>query len=201
MAGEWDDLASGYRNAFTKLLWGHTGLDPTAKRVVLDFGCGSGLLTEALRRQSPESDFICIDAAPSMIRVVEEKIQSSEWKNVRAHCVALAELEKAGEVVQNDLEDLVGKVDLIVASSVMSFVPKSDLGRTMTVLGSLLKPENGIFVHSDWPQNDDNPDGLTTETAMEMYSMGFLHKKSELMAKIDMGGHEGDIFLGVAGFN
>ena len=48
MAGEWDDLAYGYRNAFVKILFEQTGLDPMAKRVVVDFGCGTGLLTKSL---------------------------------------------------------------------------------------------------------------------------------------------------------
>mmetsp|Transcript_123269 Transcript_123269/g.343816 ORF Transcript_123269/g.343816 Transcript_123269/m.343816 type:complete len:227 (-) Transcript_123269:48-728(-) len=200
MAGEWDDLASGYRNAFAKILWEQTGLDPTAKRVVVDFGCGTGLLTDSLRRMSPSSQFICIDAAPSMVRVLEEKIQSFGWDtNVRAHCVALASTDSAEETIRKDLEALKGSVDLVVASSVMSFIPSGDLPGTMKAIGELMKPETGLFCHSDWPKSEESPDGFDEEKAKKMYAMGGLEAKSSFLTKVHMGGsNEGDVFVGVA---
>jgi predicted TPR repeat methyltransferase len=200
MAGEWDDLASGYRNEFIKLLWEQTGLEPTAKRVVVDFGCGTGLLTEALRKQSPSSEFICIDAAPTMVRVLEEKIESLGWdSNSRAHCVALANLDTADEKIRKDLEALKGSVDLVVASSVMSFIPGDDLPGTMKVIGELLKPETGLFCHSDWPKSEENSDGFDEEKAKKMYAMGELEAKSSYSTKVNMGGsNEGEVYVGVA---
>lgn len=201
MAGEWDDMAGGYRNEFVKLLWKHTGLNPQDKRIVVDFGCGTGLLTQTLRSLSPESEFICIDAAPAMVRVLQEKIQSCEWNgNVRAHNVALANLDSADEGIRLDLEGLRGKVDLVVASSVMTFIPAEDLPGTMKVLGGLLKPETGIFVHSDWPKNEEkHPDGMTEESAIKMYGYGDLTKESTEATKVTMGdSFEADVFIGVA---
>lgn len=199
MAGEWDDMAAGYRNAFVKLLWKQTGLKPDEKRVVLDFGCGTGLLTETLRSQSPTSEFICIDAAPSMVRVLKEKIQSSEWNNVRAHSVALASLDSADESIRTDIEGLKGKVDLVVASSVMTFIPADDLPGTMKVIGELLKPGTGIFCHSDWPLSEDHPDGMTEESAVKMYTLANLKKKTTELTKVSMGeSYEADVFVGVA---
>jgi hypothetical protein len=50
MAGEWDDMASGYAPGFFCLLWKHTGLDPkddsSKLEAVVDFGCGTGLMTK-----------------------------------------------------------------------------------------------------------------------------------------------------------
>lgn len=199
MAGEWDDLASGYRDEFVKLLWSQTALDKTQKRIVVDFGCGTGLLTETLRRQSPESDFICIDAAPAMVNVLLDKIQSCGWEtNVRAYNVALAKLDQASDEIQKDLESLKGKVDLVVASSVMSFVPAEDLPATMKVIGELLKDDTGVFCHSDWPKSEENADGFDDDKATKMYTMAGLKVKSTLETKVNIGGHEGSVFVGVA---
>ena len=200
MAGEWDDLASAYRNAFVKILFEQTGLDPTAKRVVVDFGCGTGLLTESLRKLSPSSEFVCIDASPAMMQVLEEKILSLGWNaNVRAHCVALASADDADEPIKKDLEKLKGSVDLVVASSVMSFIPSGDLPGTMKVIGELLKPVTGIFCHSDWPKSETRPDGFDKDTATRMYAMGGLDVRSTHTTKANMGGwSEGDVFVGVA---
>eukprot|EP00934_Nitzschia_sp_Nitz4_P005320 Nitzschia sp. Nitz4//scaffold3_size479765//199813//200559//NITZ4_000082-RA/size479765-augustus-gene-1.595-mRNA-1//-1//CDS//3329550704//5310//frame0 len=200
MAGEWDDLAKGYRNEFVKILWKETKLDPQGKRVVVDFGCGTGLLTETLLKLSPSSEFVCIDAAPSMVRVLEEKIQERGWESsVRAHNVALASLESADETTRNDLEALKGKVDLIVASSVMSFIPSGDLKATMQVLGGLLKPKTGVFCHSDWPISDDQPDGFDEAKSLKMFGMGDLKSRSFQQSSVDMGGgHMGQVFVGVA---
>ncbi|KAL3924962.1 MAG: hypothetical protein SGILL_000718 [Bacillariaceae sp.] len=203
MAGEWDDLASSYRDGFLKLLGEHTKLDLSKPRTVVDFGCGSGLLTDALRRlSSAESTksrkFVCIDAAPAMIRTVQDKIQSGGWDDVQAFAVALASYEAASDSMKNEINALKGTVDLVVASSVMSFVPAEDLPSTMKVLGDMLRP-GGIFCHSDWPLNDDNPSGFTEEKASEMYRMGGLDPQSSTVVNMDMGGgHKGDVFVGVA---
>jgi len=59
MAGDWDDLASEYRDQFYRILWEETKLDPKQPRTILDFGCGTGLMTEALVEACPESKIIC----------------------------------------------------------------------------------------------------------------------------------------------
>jgi 2-polyprenyl-3-methyl-5-hydroxy-6-metoxy-1,4-benzoquinol methylase len=197
MAGEWDDLASGYRDEFIKVLWRETQLDPGEKRIVIDFGCGSGLLTESMRNRSLESQFFCIDAASSMIREVQNKIRSGEWENVKAYCVALSNYEEAGEQIKADLDSLRGRVDLVVASSVINFIPTENLSATMKVLGAMLK-SGGLFCHSDWLKSDDNPEGLTAKRAQEVYAMGGITKKSSTVVHIGMGCQKGDVFVGVA---
>lgn len=201
MAGEWDDLAGKYRDGFLQLLWEHTKLDPhEPSRTVVDFGCGTGLLTEAMRRlqKTQDSKFICIDAAPAMIQAVQDKIKSGGWDNVQAYAVALANYETADDKVKQAINALKRTVDLVVASSVMSFVPTEDLPATMKVLGEMLKP-GGIFCHSDWPLSEDHTNGFTEEKAKEMYQMGGLTQQSSTVATIDMGGgHKGNVFLGVA---
>jgi SAM-dependent methyltransferase len=214
MAGEWDDMGAPkeYSDSFMSLLWKQTGLKAAVaageKRVVVDFGSGTGLLTENLRNSSESSSssssssstttFICIDPASAMAGVVRDKILAGGWSNTRVHSVALANLENADDTVQKDLESLKGTVDLIVASSVMSFVPKDDLPTTMKVLAGLLKKSGGLFCHSDWPKGESAPDGFTADTAKEMYDLGGLSVKSALDTTFKMGSEEAAVFFGVA---
>jgi SAM-dependent methyltransferase len=198
MASEWDDLASGYRDSFLKILWEETGLEPSEERTVVDFGCGTGLLTESMRQQSPKSKFICLDAAPEMIEVLKEKIRAGEWENTKAFCIALASLYEVDQKIQSELEAIKGKVDLIVASSVMSFIPAEDLPTTMKVLGDLLK-DGGVFCHSDWIKSTEHPDGFEVDKATKMYGMAGLTAIPHKNLSVKMMGSDTDnVFIGVA---
>jgi SAM-dependent methyltransferase len=210
MAGEWDDLASKYRDGFmslllqvqeTKSLFSFNNDDIT----IVDFGCGTGLLTEGMRQALPsttKSKFVCIDAASSMVQSLRDKVRAGDWDNVQTYNVGLSHYdnESGDETTKAAIDDLKGTVDLIVASSVISFIPPDDLSATMKVLGAMLKPGGGVLCHSDWPQNDQqHPDGFTDEKAEAIYQMAGLTKKSSLVTTIDMGGgHRGDVFFGVA---
>ena len=104
MAGEWDDMAAGYRDEFVKLLWKETEYDDPDKRknlVVLDFGCATGLLTEAVRTQVKQ--VIGMDVAPSMIQVLKDKIKAGEWDNVEAYCAV--EPETVSQIFQGQAEN------------------------------------------------------------------------------------------------
>merc|ERR1711920_58216 len=201
MAVEWDGMepVKMYRNNFLKTLWETTGLKESDERVVIDFGCGTGLLTEAMRKLAPPSSkFICLDPATAMTNVVQEKIQARKWMNVQVHCVTLANNQSADNKSAVDLENLKGTVDLIVASSVMTFVPQSDLEATMKALGGFLKP-GGLFVHSDWVEDSENhPDGYTEEKAKSTYALGGLQPKSVETKTFQMGEMEAPVLFGVA---
>ena len=191
LAGEWDDLAAGYRDGFVRVFYDHV----TPDSLVLDFGCGTGLLTEKLRERV--SQVICVDPAPRMIEQVQEKIRSGDWRNVKAYCCSLAHLEHCPESIRREMGALKGKVDLIFASSVLSFIPEEDVADTMKALGNLLKP-NGCLCHSDWPKCDKHPEGFTKESAVKFYEMASLEQQTARVISIDMG--EGDclVFFGVA---
>jgi SAM-dependent methyltransferase len=229
MAGEWDDLATGYRNSLERVLLAdlqqlilerHINTPTT----VLDFGCGTGLLTESLRlklakqqqqqqQQSigsskitatrTEIQFYCWDAAPAMIRVVQEKIKAGQWENVQAQTIILAQCANSKkEEHRRLLEPLYGTMDLIVASSVLYFIPTADLPATMHLLGKLLKPNTGLFYHSDWPCDEEHyPDGLTTAKAEAMYAMAGLTTvatRTEHNFAMGRGKVVGKVFLGMA---
>lgn len=177
--------------SFFKKLWEVTDFDDPSTLTVLDFGCGTGLLTEKLRAVC--AHVVAVDASSQMVKMLREKIRSREWGNVRGHEAVLAKDPSA-------LADLEGSIDLVVASSVMAFVPEADLGPTMEVIGRLLKP-NGVFVHSDWPLSEHNQekDFMTKEKAMYMYAKGGMSLESDAIVTFTMDeSHTPDVFLGVA---
>lgn len=197
VAETWDSMAAEYAPIFYNLLWQETGINPTASgsMTVLDFGCGTGLLTEKLRETMTVDKVICVDAAPKMVAQLQGKIERNSWENVTALSVEFANMKEEDTV---QMEAMYGTVDLVVASSVMSFIPKDTLGATMQVISKLLK-SGGSFVHSDWPKSEpDNPDGMSNESSGAMYAMGGLTTTSQKVVSIEMYGESGKIFLGVA---
>ena len=136
-----------------------------------------------------------------MARVLNDKIKAGEWRNVKAYNVALAnyqDISKIYEDVTRDIDSLKGTIDLVVASSVMSFIPAEDLPSTMKTLGDLLK-SGGLLCHSDWAKSKDNTDGFTEEKADEMYAMGALKKVSFLLTSMKVGEScERQAYVGVA---
>ena len=201
MAGEWDDLAGPYAAGFYKLLWEHTGLDPNDlrdKATIVDFGCGTGLLTAKLRTVA--ASVVGIDASPRMIDMMDEKILSRGWDNAKAFAVALGNLSQADENTKKGLEELEGKVDLIVASSVLSFIPNEDVEATMKEIGRLLKP-GGVFFHSDWPKSEaKHPDAMIEEKAAKYFAMAGLRQEVGQIVKMDMGTDDQgiEVFVGMA---
>jgi SAM-dependent methyltransferase len=94
MAGDWDDIARSYRDSFVKFFWEETGCttkDQQKDLVVVDFGCGTGLLTDFIRKRVQQ--VVGLDAAPGMICVLQDKIKAGEWSNVKAYCVVAANLD------------------------------------------------------------------------------------------------------------
>eukprot|EP00977_Amphora_coffeiformis_P017708 scaffold5873_cov172-Amphora_coffeaeformis.AAC.5 len=198
MAGEWDDLAAGYAAGFETLLWNKLSDDKdTDGWSVLDFGCGTGLLTGRLRQKVKQ--IVAMDVSSKMIGILKEKIQSQDWENTTAiHCV-LADLdEDTKPEVRESVEALHGTIDLIVASSVLTFVPENDVAKTMEILGKFLKT-GGKLVHSDWSKSEaKHPDAMDTEKAQSMYAEAGLTPVSTEIVSLDAGGSAMDVFFGVA---
>ena len=197
-------MAGGYRDWFWMQLWEETGYaNNKSDLVIVDFGCATGLLTEKL--QSQVAKVVAIDVAPTMIQCLKDKIRAGGWTNVEAYCAVVGHVmddksnTKKNADAKSALEALVGKVDIVAASSVMNFVPEEDKEATMSVLGRLLKPGTGLFVHTDWPKGDEWPDGITEEAARDMYQKGSLEAKTtKVLCKVKAGSHEMDVFVGVA---
>ena len=119
---------------------------------VLDFGCGTGLLTERLAERAER--VVALDTSSAMVKVLAAKVDRRGWSNVDAIAASL-------ESARHERPELfVWPFDMIVASSVCAFL--DDYPGTVAELASLLKP-GGAFIQWDWELNaaDDEPVGLT----------------------------------------
>jgi 2-polyprenyl-3-methyl-5-hydroxy-6-metoxy-1,4-benzoquinol methylase len=119
---------------------------------VLDFGCGTGLLTELLAPKCRE--VVSLDPASKMIEVLRAKVGARGWEHVRTVSDTL------DDALAADHPALASPFDVIVCSSVCAFLP--DYPATAKQLASLLSP-GGLFVQFDWERNesDSDPFGLT----------------------------------------
>ena len=148
-ADGWDDdpaarayAAAAFDSLRTMLERFERGLDGL---VVCDFGCGTGLLTERLVDTAASID--AVDTSPAMLAALQAKIDHHGWTTVRP---------------STDLPDGAGGHDLVVCSSVLSFV--DDYPTVVSQLVDLLAP-GGVFVQWDWELDpaDDEPHGLSRE--------------------------------------
>jgi 2-polyprenyl-3-methyl-5-hydroxy-6-metoxy-1,4-benzoquinol methylase len=146
----WDDQAAGWDDnpavrtyadaAYTSLLalLAEHGRSLDGARV-LDFGCGTGLLTVAM---AAHADVVGLDLSPAMVAVLDAK------GHPRVTAVA------------GGLDAVEGTFDLVTCSSVCAFVP--DYPGTVAALAARLNP-GGLFVQWDWELDPsaEEPYGLT----------------------------------------
>lgn len=101
----------------------------TKDTVILDFGCGTGLVGLSLLKYAKKVVFL--DPNPSMLQVLQEMLDTMEEKNY--------------EIVNGTIEKYTGEpVDIIIASLVLHHVP--ELEQNMKVIASHLKQGGRIFV-------------------------------------------------------
>ncbi|KAL7576455.1 hypothetical protein ACA910_017965 [Epithemia clementina (nom. ined.)] len=208
MAGTWEDVASFFTAALHPILWSKMGIDDPSTLTVLDFGCGTGMLTERIRTQV--AHVVALDASPKMMEMVQDKIDTRDWTNVTPLCGILAQTtvnrDDGSSATSNQqpefrqvVESLASTIDVIVASSVLNFIPDEDLEATCQALGRLLKPNTGRLFHVDWPAGDDQPaDGMTVEKATKMYTMAGLTPELTERGTLKMRKDEAPLFYGVA---
>ena len=152
---EWDEMADGWDEdpavvAYSGGAWRalEEAVELGEGMRVLDFGCGTGLLTERLAQRVRE--VVAVDASPKMIEVLDAKNLS----NVQALAATWTPDTIADEPLAAE------PFDLIVRSSVCAFLP--DYPGTVAMFAGLLAP-GGRFVQWDWEldPNADEPFGLT----------------------------------------
>ena len=133
-ADSWDsnDLTSLYADRAHAAL---TDIITLRDLRVLDFGCGTGLLTE---KMSPNAEHIvALDGSVKMV----ERLKQKALPNVSPIADFLTpEFVRSAPLLQE-------KFDLITASSVCAFLP--DYAETLRLLRSVLKP-TGIYAQWDW---------------------------------------------------
>lgn len=148
-ADMWDSVAFEYADkAYAELI----KIVDLKNLHVLDFGCGTGLLTE--RMITSCRDIVALDSSKKMTSVLENKNLS----NVEVFSELLT-----SELIETE-PNIQAKFDLIVASSVCGFIPNYE--DTLSLLHSMLKP-GGYFVQWDWLKRDETAENGFTENEVE----------------------------------
>lgn len=151
---------------------------------VLDFGCGTGLLTEKLAPLTGE--VIAVDTSPTMIDVLRGK----KLRNVTAICADIDD-----HAVRSSAPWF-SEFDLIVASSVCGFLP--DYERTIGVLSQALSA-SGYFVQWDWLSSGEDESGLTMDrvsNALDIPDLRCIHVGRAFTVTFD--GEQMPVLMGVA---
>ncbi|EOW3974675.1 class I SAM-dependent DNA methyltransferase [Vibrio parahaemolyticus] len=188
MAQDWDGLAKNWESnpateQFAQSVFAQlqqlTQLDGIK---VLDFGCGTGQLSQLL---SPiVKDIVALDASEAMI----EELDKKELINVEPVVDALSR----GLVAQHPA--FRGQFDLVVASSVLAFV--DDVESSLDIAHSLLN-EGGYFVHFDWVAESEQ-DGFTLSRSENALSnAGFVDVEAKKVFDITSDGQTMSVLMGV----
>ena len=157
MSDSWDDYAGEWNANIDAIYYSEKAYESLIKEVdienknILDFGCGTGLLTEKLATLA--KCIIAIDTSTKMIAVLESK----NLHNV----IPIAE-NLTLELI-NTNSAFTKHFDVVVASSVFSFLP--DYESTLNLLKSQLI-SGGILIQWDWLSPEDNAQFGLSETTI-----------------------------------
>ncbi len=146
----WDEIATDWDTRADTRLYAERAFESWNRKIaplvtdltesrVLDFGCGTGLLTEKLAPHC--GHIVAVDISAGMISVLQSKVVDKHIDNITPLVTAI------DSAAINENPELSEKFDLVVASSVCSFLP--DYDSTLRDLSSALKP-GGLFVQWDW---------------------------------------------------
>lgn len=147
---DWDDHADGWDANEDVRIFAKKAFDSLSRKVLplmpnladgqaLDFGCGTGLLSERLAPICRH--VVAVDASARMIAVLQKKIVDGGIENITT-------LQSAMDSASTEQHsELAGKFDLIVASSVCNFLP--DYEASLRCLCSMMSP-GAYFVQWDW---------------------------------------------------
>ena len=161
MSDSWDEYAQDWDVNPDAIKYSQLAFDSLSTQLnisglnVLDFGCGTGLLTKKIAEIA--RSVVAVDSSTKMIDMLKDK----KLANVNA---LACEISK-DSISENS--SLKSGFDLIVASSVCAFIP--DFERTLADLKTLLNPE-GIFIQWDWKCSEEEPDlGFNHEIITNTY--------------------------------
>lgn len=152
-AASWDEnptrvkLASDIANAIAKAIPLKIDME------VLDFGCGTGLLSMQLCHQV--NSITGVDSSQGMLDIFSKKIANQNITNIKVHRL---DLDKG--------DALPGKYHLILSSMTFHHIP--DIGNLLSQLYSVLHP-SGILCIADL----DEEDGLFHDDNTGVFHFGF----------------------------
>lgn len=162
MSDSWDDYADSWDANPDVATYADKAFDSLCQVIsldglkVLDFGCGTGKLTEKIADAA--ASVVGVDTSTKMIAVLRQKSIPN--------LTPLAGDISSVPITQHPA--LKGDFDLVVASSVCAFV--DDFESTLLVLKSLLK-DGGTFIQWDWQRSSSQADfGFTIESITEAYA-------------------------------
>ncbi len=191
MDNEWDEYAQDWDGDETAVRYAKEAFNALSKLVnvagakLLDFGCGTGLLTERL---SPLANHIvALDTSSKMLAVLSGK----NFPNVTTINEPLSvELIAAHSSFRKGF-------DVVVASSVCGFLP--DYEATLSLVKSLLDPA-GTFVQWDWlSQGEESDFGLSEARVISAYKQSGMSLVALTQPfSISAGGNVMPVLMGVA---
>ncbi len=167
MSNEWDDYAGMWeqdesthefsRSVFETL----TQITSIDRKHILDFGCGTGLLSQRMHESA--KSIVALDASEAMIEELDKK--------------ALEKVEPVVDVLSRGLAAqhpaFRKQFDLVVASSVCGFL--ANYQDVVDIIYSILE-NGGHFVQWDWLKEDSSSQdyGMTAaRIKSSLYSVGF----------------------------
>ena len=166
MSNEWDEYAESWDVDPWVEKYASMAFSELTKTIkldglsVLDFGCGTGALTQII--SAKVKDVVAIDPSSQMIKYLDKKA----LKNVSTITDFLS------EKLISKRSEFENKFDLIIASSVCGFLPNYE--ETLGLLKSLLK-DGGSFVQWDWLAKEQSADvGLTKDRVMKAFDVNQL---------------------------
>ncbi len=158
MSKSWDEHADGWDTDPAVVTYAERAFETLGRHVriegarVLDFGCGTGLLTARVARTA--ASVVGLDPSPKMIEALDAKGLAG---------VSTIASPLTPSLARED-ERLREPFDVITASSVCAFVP--DYRGTLAALSALLAPA-GTLLQWDWARGDDDGDFGFTEAEIE----------------------------------
>ncbi|NVK14923.1 MAG: methyltransferase domain-containing protein [Rhodobacteraceae bacterium] len=191
MSSDWNDYADGWDGNSDVRLYADrafAALDACAgitaggwqHKRVLDFGCGTGLLSGKLAPHVQE--VAAVDTSERMIAVLAGKA----LPNVRALHADILDGGGAGQGLRG--------FDLICASSVCSFLP--DYPGAVARLAGLLN-SCGLFVQWDWLARDRGGCGLTVQQVRDVLQQAGLDGiRVEQVFEMGSGGQAMPVLMG-----
>lgn len=192
MANNWDALAAHWEDDEVNIEFVESAYKQLEKCIdisgkhILDFGCGSGLLTEFL---SPVAkSVVALDASEAMI----EELDKKNLKNVEP----IVDRLTRGLVAQHPA--FRKQFDVVVASAVCGYLD-NNLSECLTIISSLLN-KGGVFIHWDWIHDEeDRTSGVSMiEMQDELIQAGFHDVRISQVFRIRNHGGDGAVMMGVA---
>lgn len=191
MSDSWDDYADGWDSNEAVVLYSNKAYESLLNIVnldglrVLDFGCGTGLLTNKIACKA--SSVVAIDPSEKMIDILNAK----QLDNV---VTIPKELSKNTIASNTQLQD---GFDLIVASSALAFVP--DYQETLGLLKTLLN-QGGVLVQWDWLKEQDGEGSGFSQASIEvaLKQAGFSEYSTSVPFSMEAGEDSMKVVMGVA---